>query len=332
MTGCSSFTFKTRDEKHLLSRTMDFELEMAEQVVFIPREKKLKTSYLTQGYIVAKYCCLGMGKVTDDDVVLYDGINEKGLMGATLYFPGFAHYFGNKSDKKSVSPDKIISLILTLASSLEDIRDIFENKIEIDSENNPTINLLPPLHYIFSDRTGKSLIIEPSVDGLQIIEDSIGVMTNSPHYRWHELNLINYLGISDQQHSSIQFLEKKLIPFGLGTGTLGLPGDFTPPSRFIRVAMLKNFSERPTDEIAGVTLCHHILESVSVPKGIVKAVDSTVEFTCYTSTMCSESLKYYFSTYNNQQIRCITIDDSLKQVKDFKLFFVNDKENILYLN
>ncbi|WP_312682509.1 choloylglycine hydrolase family protein [Lactococcus taiwanensis] len=332
MIGCSSFTLETEDKKHLLSRTMDFQIEMAEQVVFIPRDKTFKTSYRSQTTITSEYCCLGMGELSESGPILFDGINEMGVTAATLYFPRFAEYSKEALDKQAIAPDKVVPTVLTRAQNLQEVRQLFEQEITIVDESNPTLNVTPPLHYIFSDKSGQSLIIEPRAGGIVIIEDSMGVMTNSPDYHWHETNLRNYLSFTPHQRESVNFLGGRLDPFGQGSGTFGLPGDFTPPSRFVRTAFLKNYTTVAANEIEGVTLSHHILASISLPKGIVITASNSIDYTCYTASMCSESGSYYYSTYNNQRIRKISLTPALKNELDYKEFPVNNEEDILSLN
>lgn len=332
MIGCSSFTMETKDKKHFLSRTMDFMMEMAEQVVFVPKQKTFAVSYEARQEITSKHAFIGMGSL-DDGPITCDGVNDAGVTGAVLYFPGYASYQEHAAPGTwAVSPDKIISVILAQAASLAEVKDLFKKQITIVDEGNPTLKVVPPLHYIFSDTSGASLIVEPQQDGIHLIEDSIGVMTNSPDYHWHETNLRNYLAVTPKQHDDVAFLGKTLKPFSQGSGTFGLPGDFTPTSRFVRTAFMKNNVEQPKDEIGAVTLAHHILESVSIPRGIVVTPDQTFDFTCYAAYICAESKTYYYSTYGNQRIRCVQLTSELEAETDYREFKVNPKEDIERLN
>ncbi|RMC24895.1 MULTISPECIES: choloylglycine hydrolase family protein [unclassified Lactobacillus] len=336
MIGCSSFTMETKDKKHFLSRTMDFMMEMAEQVVFVPKNKTFAISYDSKQEITSKHSFIGMGSIQrdiDDAPVTCDGINDAGLMGAVLYFPGYASYADKATNNAwAVSPDKVISAVLSQADSLNDIEDLFTKKMVIVNEASPALKVIPPLHYIFSDETGASIIIETQTDGIHVIKDSIGVMTNSPDYHWHETNLRNYLSVTTNQHKDIKFLGKTLKPFSQGSGTFGLPGDFTPTSRFIRTAFMKNNAEQPKDELAGVSLAHHILESVSIPRGIVVTPEDTFDYTCYSAYMCAETRSYYYSTYGNQRIRCVKLTPELEQETEYHEFKVNPTEDIEYMN
>ncbi|WP_057875052.1 choloylglycine hydrolase family protein [Liquorilactobacillus aquaticus] len=332
MIGCSSLTLGSKDNKHFLARTMDFTIEMAENVIFVPHNKEFQANYSDTNPIVPKYAFAGIGQLDEHGPILYDGINEKGLMGATLYFPRYAFYQNSiEKNKLNVSPDRVISTILANAQNLAEVITLFKTKINIINQSNPTINTVPPLHFIFSDRSGQSLIIEPKKDGIDIIEDSIGVMTNSPDYSWHETNLRNYITLTPKQHENITFINKKLAPFSQGSGTFGLPGDYTPPSRFVRTAFLKNATEQAEDETSAVSLLHHVLESVSIPKGAVINELGAQDYTCYTAYMCSESLAFYYSTYYNQRINKLSLK-SLLTSDDYKIFKINNNEDINQLN
>lgn len=335
MIGCSSFTLETKDHKHLLSRTMDFMMEMAEQVVFVPKNKTFAVSYDDKEEITSKHAFIGMGSIqeVDNAPVTCDGVNDAGVTAGVLYFPGYASYKEKATDNTwAVSPDKVISAVLSQAASLAEVKELFDEKISIVNEVSVTLKVVPPLHFIFSDTSGKSLIVEPEEDGVHVIEDSIGVMTNSPDYHWHETNLRNYLSVQPKQHEDIEFLGKTLKPFSQGSGTFGLPGDFTPVSRFVRTAFMKNNVEQPADELSAVTLSHHILESVSIPRGIVVTTDDTFDYTCYTAYMCAESRSYYYATYGNQRIRCVRLTPELEKETDYREFKVQPKEDIDYAN
>ncbi|BDR60174.1 penicillin acylase [Lactobacillus xylocopicola] len=326
---------ETKDKKHFLSRTMDFMMEMAQELVFTPKDQPFIVSYQDQQEITSKHAFLGMGQLQDSDnaPITFDGVNDAGVTGAVLYFPGYANYVERaEANKWAVSPDKVISAVLSQAASLTDVEDLFQNKLALVNEASPTLKVVPPLHYIFSDTSGTSVIIEPQADGIHVIKDSVGVMTNSPDYHWHETNLRNYLAVRPKQHAEIEFLGKTLRPFSQGSGTFGLPGDFTPVSRFIRTAFMKNNVEQAPDEFAAVSLAHHMLESVSIPRGIVVTTDGTFDYTCYSAYICAESRSYYYSTYGNQRIRCVKLTPELAKEPNYRTFKVNPQEDIEYLN
>ena len=145
-------------------------------------------------------------------------------------------------------------------------------------------------------------------------------MTNSPNYDWHAQNLRNYIGMQTMARPAQQLGDLTLQPFGEGTGLIGLPGDYTPPSRliglpgdytppsrFVRVAYIKHLLDKPTDEMTALSMMHNVLASVTIPMGLHKNAEGGVEGTLYTSVMCSESLTYYISTKDNHCISAIKL-------------------------
>ena len=333
MPSCSSFILTTKDDKHFLARTMDFTMDMTDAIILVPRKKKFITSDMHSDTITTKYSFLGIGRISNSAPITFDGINEKGLTGAALYFPDYAAY---EDDKKkgttAVDPDKIVPVILGVAADLDEVAEQFRDKISIINNPDPFLDTEPPMHFIFTDTSGKCLIIEPRESGIDIIEDSIGVLANSPDYRWHETNLTNYYSVKPTQHAPTEILGKRFSAVGEGSGTLGIPGDYTPPSRFIRTALGKQYTTQPETEEEAVTTAHHILETVSVPRGIVVADTGESDYTSYASYMCADSLTYYFSTHNNQRIQKITLTEELQQTEDYQIIRFKKDEDILDLN
>ncbi|AZZ59943.1 choloylglycine hydrolase family protein [Oenococcus sp. UCMA 16435] len=334
MIGCTSFVINTMDNTNVLARTMDFTIEMAKNVVYTPKEKKIASSYGEDDFYISKLPFIGMGiQMPDDGPVTFDGVNQAGLTAATLYFPRYASYKKAKeANKLAVSPDKVISFILANCKTIQDTKKAFETEITIVDRQNPILGLTAPLHYIFMDKSGKALIVEPTENGIKIYDHSVGVMTNSPDYPWHETNLRNYLTINPNQHQSVNWLGKTLNPFSQGSGSFGLPGDYTPTSRFIRAAFLRNFVEKPKDETHAVNIAANILKSVSIPKGIVINEENKSDYTCYSSYMSAQTQSYYFSTYGNQRIRKVSLSEKLLSHTDYLSFPVEDNEDILNLN
>ena len=184
-----------------------------------------------------------------------------------------------------------------------------------------------PVHFIISDHSGETIIIEPDKTGLSIHRDTIGVMTNSPNYNWHKENLRNYIGMQTMARPTQQLGNLTLQPFGEGTGLIGLPGDYTPPSRFVRVAYIKHLLDKPADESSALSMMHNILASVTIPMGLHKNAEGGVEGTLYTSVMCSESLTYYISTKDNHRISAIKLD-GIKDRTEIKHYDMPASEDV----
>ena len=144
---------------------------------------------------------------------------------------------------------------------------------------------MPTLHWAFSDRTGEMIVVEPDRDGLKVYRNTIGVMTNSPGYSWHRLNLLNYAGIRDLDYDVLDLESDRLNQCFSGSGAQGLPGDWSSPSRFIRLAFLKKFCVKGRDESQGVANMLHLFQSAAFPLGIVRITEQGT-VTEYDKEMC----------------------------------------------
>ncbi|AEB77446.1 linear amide C-N hydrolase [Clostridium botulinum] len=329
---CSSFSWFTKDNKHLLGRTYDeFGDLRKNKIVVIPRNYKINLEINNYNNICyGIYSFVGMAVLGLNTPIFTDGINEKGLMGALLYYPGFAHY-NSKSIKNAINinPGFFITYILSKCATI--------NEVLIEINNINFINELVfgeeiPVHYIFSDRSGESIIIEPDKRGISVYRNSMGVLTNSPSYFWQIQNLRNYLGITNVPRQPQTVVNYQISQFGEGTGGLGLPGDYTPVSRFVRLAFLKQFAVQGENEVEGITKMLRNFASVEIPEGIIKDLNKPnyVQTLC-TSCMCSESLIYYFKLSCNSRINAINLEHE-KNNKQVKCFNLPLKEDILFLN
>lgn len=328
---CTSLTLKSLDDKNFLARTMDFPLTFNESVHLIPRNFKWNSVADKKEY-KSKYASLGMSIVMNNHPVLADGINEKGLCCATLYFPGFAHYSKELSEKKiNLAPYDFVYFVLSNCANLE---EVIEKVKMVDFIDVPLsfLGITPPLHWTVTDRSGRSIAIENTIEGLKITENPIGVMTNSPEIGWHLTNLRQYIGANPIQNKEVKWGELNLNAFGQGSGTFGIPGDYTPPSRFIRAAYLKHVSVPANDEIEGVTSIFHILANCEVPKGAVLKDGKDLDFTLYTAAMCSESCTYYYKTYENSQIEAINMLNENLEMLEIKSYHNSKKQQIEYQN
>lgn len=328
---CTSFTLESQDGNFMLSRTMDFSIEMAKTVVYIPKNFSLSHCYKSIESYKTKYSYVGMGELKNNISIIFDGVNDHGLCGATLYFAGYAKYVDPeiKTNSVKISPDMVINYILGNYSTIDQVKEAFiKHQIEIVNECNPTLKIVPPLHYIFMDNSGKTIIIETTKDGINVYDQNVGVMTNSPEYPWHENNLNNYLTLTPKQHKEVKWLGKTLRPISQGSGNFGLPGDFTSVSRFIRAAFLKNFMPQGKNELDNLLKAEHILKSVNVAKGAVVTEENNFDYSCYRAFMSSTSRTYYFATYGNQRIRKIDLK-KLESNLDPKVFTINNEEDIL---
>ena len=330
--GCSALSWSTADGKHLWGRNLDFNrLTEGTKIIFTPRKityytcgNSAENNVDTSSQQVAIYATVGTGfSMLPSSPVLYDGMNEKGLMGGQLYYRNFA-YFGDeiKNNTIKVQPPFIVFHILAQCATIVEAIDKLQNEISII--NMPMFGTVPTIHWAFSDRSGEMVIVEPDKNGLSVYRNSVGVMTNSPSYAWHRLNLLNYVGIRDLDYDTLDINGDKLEQCFSGSGAQGLPGDWTSPSRFIRLAFLRKYATVGKDETEGISRMMHLFQSVAFPLGMVKVTEQghvteydkdivPYDYTIYTATMCAESLRFYWTTYSNQRIQCVDMNDLLEK-------------------
>ena len=201
--------------------------------------------------------------------MLYEGINEKGLMGGQLYYREFAHYEdAPQPGRLAVQPPFVVYHLLAQCASVQEVVQQLQEKISLLAL--PMLGTVPSLHWTFCDRTGESIVVEPDGDGLHIYRRTIGVMTNSPSYSWHRLNLLNYAGLRDLDYDAVQLCGDSIPQCFSGSGMQGLPGDFSSPSRFVRLAMLKKCAVPGQNETDGVAKLFHLMQSAAFPLGAVR--------------------------------------------------------------
>lgn len=328
---CTSLTLKTKDNCHFLGRTMDFAMDFNQCPLFIPRKYPIN-NFINDSIYKTKYAVLGMGTILNKTPILADGLNEEGLACATLYLPGFAKY-DETTEKNTfgIAPYDFILWILSNFKSINEVK-FYLDKIRIIDKELSLLKITPPLHWILTDKSGNSIVIEKTEKEMNVFDNPVGVMTNSPDFKWHLTNLRQYISINPSQHKDTIWNGLNLSPFSQGTGTFGLPGDFTPPSRFIRAAFLKNNLTHIDNEHDGVTGIFHILSSCNIPKGIVLKDDKSEDFTIYTSSMCVETGNYYYSTYENRQIIKLSLFNEDLNSKKIKQFLYKREEHFFEEN
>ncbi|MFJ7405038.1 MULTISPECIES: linear amide C-N hydrolase [unclassified Lysinibacillus] len=333
MFGCSSLSIHTTDKKTLFARTMDFTMEPDSKVVIVPRKYGIRLLEEKNEVTISNpYAFIGMGSTDLASPVLYDGVNEKGLMGAMLYYATFATYSDEpKEGTRGINPIYVVSQVLGSCVTVDDVVEKL-GAFTLLNEANNILGFAPPLHYTFTDANGETIVIEPDRTGITIHRQTIGVMTNSPGYEWHQTNLRAYIGVTPNPPQDITMGNLKLTPFGQGAGGLGLPGDFTPSARFLRVAYWKKYTEQAKNEIEGVTALFHILSSVNIPKGVVLNKEGKTDYTIYTSAMCAQSKNYYFKLYDNSRISVASLFAEDLNSQKLITFEWNRKQDIKQLN
>ncbi|CRH18610.1 choloylglycine hydrolase family protein [Carnobacterium maltaromaticum] len=328
---CTSIFLETKDNKHLLARTMDFSFPLDFDVVYLPKKNEWVSEADKEKH-QSKYGMLGAGRLLGTSYFVADGVNEHGLAIAELYLPQKAVYQKElDSEKINLAPHEFITWALGEFKSISELKKEL-SKVNLLEVPAPLIDTVTPLHWILTDTTGNCMVIEPTGKMLHLKENPVGVMTNTPLLDWHIDNLSNYLNVRPKQYEPTKFGKYTSHAFSQGTGTLGLPGGYTPPERFVRAAFFKEYIDQAGIEIEAVTNAVRILATVQIPKGIVVTDDDKEDYSQYIGMMCNESKTYYYTDYNNTRISQITLTDELLERNSPKVFVTKKTEDIDILN
>lgn len=243
-----------------------------------------------------------------------DGLNEAGLYVGMYYFPDFASFsaYDKAHAEKSLSVGDFMQWMLSSFSTVKDLRNNLSNVLVVNVED-PRFGGAPlPFHWKVADPSGETIVIEITSNGrMQIYDAFMGVITNSPSYDWHLVNLRNYLGLSTEPRTPIEIDGRRFAPLGGGIGLRGLPGDFTPPSRFVRAVALTASArplETPKDAIFEA---FRILDSFNIPVGatagaekIARDIESATQITTATDLA---NTRIYFHTMSDRQVRMLDL-------------------------
>ncbi|MCI8441638.1 MAG: linear amide C-N hydrolase [Provencibacterium sp.] len=306
--GCSSFSWETKDGRHLLGRTYDqFGNLQKNQVIALPAgipcsaSLRKKTEEAPSRYGYTGMAVLGFG-----EPIVVDGVNTAGLMGALLHYPEYAVYEKTaRANKTAVHPGRLLAWLFSRCAGVDEAVRAMEDIALLDdlSQGSPLA-----AHYILSDRSGETVVLEPDAGGLKIHRQTIGVLANSPDYLWHRTHLRAYVGVHNLPNPPRMIAGHEIREFGrrLGGG-FGLPGDYSSPSRFVRLAFMKQFAVQGKDEAEGVGRMFRAFAPVVIPEGLARAdaQQEDYEQTLCISVMCAESGVYYFAPSQNRRISAV---------------------------
>ena len=296
---CTAVNYVSSDS--YFGRNLDLERSYGEQVVITPRAYEF--SFRSLPKLSSHYAMIGMATVVQDYPLYYEATNEKGLSMAGLNFPGNAHYSAYREDKDNVAPFEFIPYVLGKCGNVDEAKELLEkiNLVNINfSEGLP----LSPLHWIISDKAA-SITVESVKDGLKIYGNPYGVLTNNPAFDWHMMNVNNYMGLSEAYPENKLSEKHSFNAYSLGMGALGLPGDYSSASRFVRAVFVKEKSPCFESEKESVSHFFHILGSVAMPKGCVLTKNGECEYTRYSCCCNADKGIYYYTTYENSSVTAV---------------------------
>jgi len=331
--ACTGIMLKTKDGKAVSGRTLEFGVEVLTSIVAVPKNYKFTGTTKNGDGLKYKTKYSMTGIVTFSDINIADGMNSAGLSCGAFYFPTFAEYSPLTSENQStaLSPLDFTNWILAQFATVDEVKKAIENEEVVVV---PTVlegwgETAPPFHYVVYDKSGKSIVIEPLKGKLVVYDNPIGVLTNSPDFRWHMINLRNYTNLKSENAGSMTIDGVTFKQLGQGSGMFGIPGDFTPPSRFVRATAFVATAipvETTSDAVKDV---FHILNNFDIPKGFSREVVDGKVYPDYTQLTCvrdPQTLKYYYKTYDDQTIREFDLGEFDENAKDILILNTASKQ------
>jgi choloylglycine hydrolase len=331
--ACTGITIKPKDGSTIFARTLEFALDIKSNIIVVPRGKeyvgtapgdKPRLRWKTKYGIV--------GANAFDMPVTVDGLNEKGLHVGLFYFPGFATYQDIKAEDvgKALAPWELGVFLLGTCSDVKEAVAAAKD-VRVGEVVQKDMGFVPGVHYILTDANGESVVLEHVGGELKIHQNPLGVMTNSPTFDWHMTNLSNYLNLTVSNVPKLDVAGTEFRGFGQGSGMLGLPGDFTPPSRFVRAVAFSKSALPVETAREGVLQAFHILNQFDIPKGAARGMEhgkEVADYTLWTSAADLKNLRYYFRTFDNSRIRMVNLKALDLDAKGLKTISIGGAEQI----
>ena len=306
--GCSCLTWRTEEGGTLWGRNFDLNaLPPDTQVTFLPPGTLYAPDGAAKANARSQWGSVGVGTLVVPGLpMLYEGINQMGLMGGQLNYRGFAAYPAcSRPGTVAIAPGGVVYHILSQCATVAEAARMLKRDVTIAAIS--LMGTVPTVHWVFTDETGETLVAEPERDGLRIYRNTLGVMTNSPGYEWQRTNLLNYAAVQDLERGAGTLTDEQETCFS-GTGAQGLPGDWSSPSRFVRLAFLRRYARPGRTEGEGISRLMRLLQSVAFPLGAVRLEgEPPWEYTLYTAAASAKSRRFYWTTYENQRVRYVDL-------------------------
>lgn len=328
--ACTGIRLQTEDGNYIFARTLEFGADFIwHTVIAVPR------GYNYVGYTPtgkpgmawqAKYAYVGFAPLGLP--VVDDGLNEKGLACGGFFLPGYAKYedVTEKDYPRAIGNVDVVAWILSNCADVNDVRRKLP-EVYVCPVAPPQLGYVAPLHFFVADRSGDAVVIEYLEGKLNIYENEVNVITNSPAYPWHLQNLRNYIALKPENQPAITINGYEFAQFGQGSGAIGLPGDFSPPSRFVRAQFFANSAFRGQDVDEGVRIAFHILNQFDIPKGSMRGMEAgkpVNDTTQWTSAADLTNTRYFYHTYNDRSVRMIDLKNldlnapGIKSIQDIE--------------
>ena len=324
---CTAATYKTKD--FYFGRTLDYDFSYGEEITVTPRNYIFSFKHMEK--LEKHYAMIGMAHVEEDYPLYYEAVNEKGLCMAGLNFPDNAYYPPEeRADCSNISPFEVILWLLGKCATAAEAKELLSTTHLIHipfSEEIP----LSPLHWHIADKEA-SLVLEMTKNGMEVYDNPIGVLTNNPTFPFQMTNTCQYMNLTAGSPSNCFSTDVHLKPFGLGLGSFGLPGDFSPYSRFVKASYLRLNSVCEADEPESVAQFFHLLDSVSMVRGSVLTEENKYDLTLYSCCINASRGIYYYKTYSNNQLTAVNLNHENLNGCSLRKFPLRRKQQVAWMN
>lgn len=316
---CTALTWTGKN--HYFGRNLDVSVSFHEVVCVMGRNHPL--AFHKVETISSHYAFVGVATMMKETPLFYDATNEFGLSMAGLNFPGNATYYPYQKDALNLAPFELIPYFLGTCKNVQEARNVIKQLNVLDEAFAKEVPN-SPLHWIISDKK-ESIVIETCKDGMHVYENPTGCMCNNPTFDMHLINLQNYQNLSPYQPEGQQ-------NYCVGLGGVGLPGDASSMSRFVKVVFEKQNATSFQNEQEDVVQFFHILKSVEMVHGSVKTDQKENDYTVYSSCCNMDQGVYYFTTYQNPQIQAVDMFQENLDMDTFVTYQLFQKLDIPLLN
>ncbi|ASK53366.1 choloylglycine hydrolase [Vibrio tarriae] len=321
--ACTGVTLKSQDGAVVFGRTMEWgSFDLQSRVVIVPRGHQFsgQTPDSKPGLNwKAQHGFIGLDAPAMGEGLILDGMNEKGLTVNGFYLPGFTQYqqYDPAKSNVSIGPGDVIPYLLSTSETIDEAK-LALTKVYVTPVISPSLGFAPPAHYIITEPSGKAVVIEYIKGELTIFEAPLGVITNAPNYDWHMTNLRNYLNLSHVSLPTKRIENMDFSPLGAGSGMIGLPGDNTPPSRFVRAVAFSQTARSTATGSETVYELFRILDNFNLPLGAAEGAgegekeaketkDIMRSSTIWTTIYDTKNKTLYYHTQHNRRVRSIDV-------------------------
>ena len=311
--ACTGISLCAQDGSRVVARTVEWAATPMQCGYVVTPRGHMHQSYTPTGENGLKYKSVYgyVGIYTEYEPFVVEGINEAGLSAGLFFFPQYGEYgpYTEADNDKTLCDMQFVSWVLSQFSSIDQVKDALA-KVDLVTLNHK----IGAVHWRIAEPNGRMVVLEVVAGVPHFYENTLGVLTNAPGFPWHMTNLNNYVNLEPGSAPDNEIAKGiTLKPLGHGSGMLGLPGDFTAPSRFVRATFYQTTAPVWDNGFDTVVQAFHILNNFDIPVGsqharadIPKGLPSATQFTAATD---QTSMKFYYRTAWNSNIRCIDLMD-----------------------